>query len=125
MAALKEVFISKSTKDDTIANAICNVLEKNNISCWIAPRDITPGLNYAAEIIRGIENAKILLVIVSQNSNESGHVLNEINRAVEVNKIILPFKIDATDIKDDFKYYLDRPSRLTHSLRLQNTSLFW
>ena len=88
MAALKEVFISKSTKDDTIANAICNVLEKNNISCWIAPRDITPGLNYAAEIIRGIENAKILLVIVSQNSKESGHVLNEITRAVEVNKII-------------------------------------
>ena len=108
MAALKEVFISKSKKDDTIANAICNVLEKNNISCWIAPRDITPGLNYAAEIIRGIENAAILLVIVSQNSNESGHVLNEINRAVEVNKIILPFKIDATDIKDDFKYYLDK-----------------
>ena len=99
---MKEVFISKSSKDDTIANAVCNVLEKNNISCWIAPRDITPGLTFAAEIVKGIENSKILLVIVSQHSNESGHVLNEINRAVEVNKIILPFKIDATDINDDF-----------------------
>ena len=105
---MKEVFISKSTKDDAIANAVCNVLEKNNISCWIAPRDITAGLNYAAEIVKGIENAKILLVIVSHHSNESTHVLNEINRAVEVNKIILPFKIDATDIKADFKYYLDK-----------------
>jgi len=107
-----EVFISKSTKDDLIAEAVCNVLEKNNIKCWIAPRNILGGKDYAEEISKGIKVAKILLVIVSRNSNESKHVLNEINLAVEFNKIILPFKIDETEINESFRYYLDR----THAI---------
>lgn len=107
-----EVFISKSTKDDLVAEAVCNVLEKNNIKCWIAPRNILGGKEYAEEISKGIKEAHILLVIVSRNSNESKHVLNEINLAVEYNKIILPFKIDETEINESFRYYLDR----THAI---------
>ena len=105
---MSEVFISKSTKDDLIAETVCNVLEQNNIQCWIAPRNILGGMDYAEEISKGIREAKILLVIVSKHSNESKHVLNEINLAVELNKIILPFKIDETEINESFRYYLDR-----------------
>lgn len=103
-----EIFISKSTKDDIIAEAVCNVLEQNNIKCWIAPRNILGGMDYAEEISKGIKESKILLVIVSKHSNDSKHVLNEINLAVEFNKIILPFKIDETEINESFRYYLDR-----------------
>lgn len=105
---MSEVFISKSTKDDIIAEAVCNVLEQNDIKCWMSPRNILGGMDYAEEISKGIKECKILLVIVSKNSNESKHVLNEINLAVEFNKIILPFKIDETEINESFKYYLDR-----------------
>jgi hypothetical protein len=117
-----EVFISKSTKDDLVAEAVCNVLEKNHIKCWIAPRNILGGKDYAEEISKGIKEAQILLVIVSKNSNESKHVLNEINLAVEFNKIILPFKIDEAEINESFRYYLDR----THAIHaFPETSTFF
>ena len=35
------VFISHSTADKTIADAICHRLEEAGVRCWIAPRDIT------------------------------------------------------------------------------------
>ena len=36
------VFISHSHKDFDIAHSVCCLLEDNNISCWIAPRDVRP-----------------------------------------------------------------------------------
>ncbi len=105
---MSEVFISYSTQDSHIANAICHVIEENGIRCWIAPRDITGGRIYASEIVKAIKDVKIVLVVVSEKSNKSQHVLNEINIAVENNKIILPFKIDSSLIKDEFSYYLNK-----------------
>ena len=37
-----DVFISHSSKDKPIADAICANLEGTGIRCWIAPRDIAP-----------------------------------------------------------------------------------
>lgn len=105
---MSEVFISYSTEDSNIANAICHVVEENSIKCWMAPRDITGGRNYASEIVKAIKDVKIVLVIVSEKSSKSQHVLNEINIAVENSKIILPFKIDASSVKDEFSYYLNK-----------------
>ena len=42
-----DIFISYSTKDKYTADAICHVLEQNNLKCWIAPRNIASGKNYA------------------------------------------------------------------------------
>ena len=39
-----EVFISYSSVDSTAGETVCLILEQNGISCWIAPRDITPGV---------------------------------------------------------------------------------
>ncbi len=50
-----DVFISYSTKDKSIADAICSILESTQIRCWIAPRDITPGVPFAEAIIDNIK----------------------------------------------------------------------
>ncbi len=113
---MSEVFISYSTQDSHIANAICHVIEENGIRCWIAPRDITGGRIYASEIVKAIKDVKIVLVVVSEKSNKSQHVLNEINIAVENNKIILPFKIDSSLIKDEFSYYLNKSHKTCFQL---------
>ena len=42
---MKEVFISYSTVDAVQAETVRNVLEKNGLSCWMAPRDIPGGSN--------------------------------------------------------------------------------
>jgi len=37
-----DVFISYSSKDKTVANAVCATVENRKVRCWIAPRDIPP-----------------------------------------------------------------------------------
>lgn len=48
------IFISHSSKDATVADEICNILESNDNTCFLAPRDIRSGYEYAEEIVNGI-----------------------------------------------------------------------
>jgi len=103
-----DVFISHSSKDKSIADAVCASLENVKISCWIAPRDIRPGDKWAASITNAIENSKIMVLIFSSNSNNSDDVLNEILLAKDAKAIIIPFKIENILPEGEMKYYLTR-----------------
>lgn len=89
-----DVFISYSSDDKTTADAICHVLEENNVRCWIAPRNITSGKPFAEEIMDGLLAAKIVVLVFSESSQNSPYVNNEIDTAFSNNKPILSFKID-------------------------------
>lgn len=90
----KPVFICHSSQDAEVARQICAYLEKGQIGCWIAPRDVDPGADYAEEIIDAIEQAAVMLLVLSAGSNQSRHVKNEVERAVSKGKIILPLRIE-------------------------------
>jgi len=89
-----DCFISYSSVDRVTANAICAVLEDKRIRCWYAPRDITPGSEYGEAILLGIEQCKVLVLVLSAASNESIHVRKEVERAVSKGKFIIPFRIE-------------------------------
>jgi len=88
------VFISYSSSDKTIADAICAHLEANKINCWIAPRDIVPGIEYGEAIIDGIEACSIFLLVFSSRANDSPQVRREVERAVSKGKNIISFRIE-------------------------------
>ena len=73
-----QIFISYSSKDDIEAFKLCDYLEKNQKKCFIAPRDIQPGKEYGEEIINGIDGSVGMVLLLSQNSNRSPHVLREV-----------------------------------------------
>lgn len=102
------VMISYSHKDQSYANMLVSILEQNKIACWIDYRDATPGINYAGSIVHAIKNADLVVVILSSNSMTSGQVLNEINVAVNNEKMIIPFKIDDEKLNDSMEYYLSK-----------------
>jgi hypothetical protein len=77
-----DAFLSYSSQDKTIANAMCHYLEQRGLRCWIAPRDVRPGEDYAAEIIDAIMASRALVVVFSANANASKHVKSEVERAV-------------------------------------------
>ena len=91
-----DVFISHSSADSTLAFAICHYLEERSIRCWIAPRDVQGGIEYAESIILGIRNCKIMVVLFNENANNSLFVKTEVERAFNYKSIIIPFKIDDT-----------------------------
>jgi len=101
------VFISYSTKDQKIVDTIVDYLESNNIKCWIACRNTVSGESYAASIVKAIKATKVFLLVLSENSNSSSHVLNEVDTACKYKKIIIPFKIDDTELVDAMEYYLN------------------
>ena len=72
------VFISYSTKDRDRAFDVRNYLESVGVRCWMAPRDIPSGSNYAYIIERAISNCAIFLLLVSRDSVQSVWVNKEV-----------------------------------------------
>lgn len=101
-----DVFVSYSNKDKNVANAIVAELEQEGIRCWIAPRDITPGRSWGEAINEAIEFSKFMVIVLSENSNQSRQVVREVERAVANNVIIIPFRIEDIDPTGAMAYFL-------------------
>lgn len=108
---MKEVFISYSTVDVVNAETVRNVLEKNGLSCWMAPRDIPGGSNYTKEIPIAIRNCKVFVLILSKNAQSSQWVLKELDSAVNCGKVILPFMLEECILNDEFNFLLTGAQR--------------
>ena len=103
---MKEIFISYSSNDLPQAETVRNVLEKNGLSCWMAPRDIPGGSNYTKEIPIAIRNCKIFVLILSKSAQNSHWVLKELDSAVNCGKVILPFMLEDCALNDEFNFLL-------------------
>ena len=104
-----DVFISHSSNNRPIANAVCAALESAGIRCWVAPRDVMPGRSYSGEITRAIQQSRAFVLIFSQHSNNSEQVLREVQLAANSRLHIVQFRIDAVSPSDDLEYYLSGP----------------
>ena len=104
-----DVFISHSSNNRPIANAVCAALESAGIRCWIAPRDVMPGRSYSGEITRAIQQSRAFILIFSEHSNNSEQVLREVQLAANSRLHIIQFRIDAVVPSDDLEYYLSGP----------------
>jgi tetratricopeptide (TPR) repeat protein len=102
------VFISHSSRDKDTADKLCRLLEDRQINCWIAPRNVPPGAKYAEAIVRAIEDAAALVLILSAHSNASDQVKNEVERAVSKKKRIFPLKIDDVHPSTELELYISR-----------------
>ena len=103
---MHDTFISYSSIDANIANAVCHNLEQGGIRCWMAPRDIPPGCTWPEIIPNAIQEAKVFVLIFSDNSNNSDQVARELSIAVNNRLMIFPFKITKTDPQGQFEYFL-------------------
>jgi hypothetical protein len=101
-----DIFISYSSKDKKLASAICNAFENKKIRVWIAPRDLAPGQPYASEIVRGIEQSQIMILLFNSNSFNSYAVRKEIERAVSLGKPILPFRLENISLDKEWEFYI-------------------
>ena len=101
-----DVFISYSSKDKTVADAVCARLESAGVRCWIAPRDVLAGTSYGEAIIEAIQAAKIMVLVFSSSANASGHIPKEVERAVSKGLTILPFRIEDVPPGKSLDYFI-------------------
>ncbi len=100
------VFISYANTDARTANAICRHLEQQGTKCWIAPRDIEAGVNWAEAIVDVIPKVKIFLLVFSEKSNMSKQVIREVELAIKSEAVIIPVRIENVQPTKSMAYYL-------------------
>jgi hypothetical protein len=104
-----DVFVSYSHPDKAAADAACATLEQNGIRCWIAPRDIVPGMDWSESIINAIEDAKVFVLIFSQHANVSKQIKREVERAVNKGLPIIPVRIEDAVPSKALEYFISTP----------------
>jgi hypothetical protein len=108
-----DIFISYSTANQAWAESALRLLESHGLSCWMAPRDIRPSSTWAAEIVHGISNARVMLLLLSSASNQSRQVAREVQLADSSQLRILPVLLEAVKPEGDFVYFLSNTQWLT------------
>jgi hypothetical protein len=53
---------------------MCDGLESRGIPCWIAPRDVQFDGTYGTEIMNGLRECPVFLLIVTDAASSSQHV---------------------------------------------------
>ena len=101
------VFISYASQDKAVADAVCKHLESAGLACWIAPRDVTPGEFYAESIVHAIDSAKVAVLVLSQHTTDSQHVLREIERATSKRHHVVAFRTDTAPLPAGLEYFLN------------------
>jgi hypothetical protein len=87
------VFISHASANFSLADEIRALLEDRGIPCWIAPRDILGTRAYFEEIVHGIKECAVTLLLLTDEANQSEAVAREIERSFAYQKPILPLRL--------------------------------
>jgi hypothetical protein len=105
-----DVFICYSSRDKPVADAVCAVLEAEGVRCWIAPRDILPGVDWGESIIDSINEARAMVLIFSSNANAAqSQIKREVERAVNKGIPVIPFRIENVMPTKSLEYFLSTP----------------
>lgn len=104
--ARREVFVSYSQADHDAAMDLVACVERQGIECWVAPRDIAPAADWAAEIVDAIAAARVMVLVFSASANASPQVRREVERAVHKGTAILPVRIEDVLPTKSLEYFL-------------------
>ena len=102
----RPVFISYSQADRDTAFELVARIESEGIECWVAPRDIEPTAEWAAEIIDAISAAHLMVLVFSTSSNDSPQVRREVERAVYKRVPIIAFRVESVLPEKSLEYFL-------------------
>jgi len=107
-AASRTVFLSYASPDAETVNQVCRFLESHGVSCWMAPRNVKPGGAYADAIVRAINEASALVLVLSGAAMASEHVSREVERAASKHKPVVAFRVDGASLSAELEYFLSR-----------------
>lgn len=88
-----DAFISYASGDRRVAEHLCRVLESRGLKCWIAPRDVRPGYQWAAEIDNALARSRALVLVFSEQTSKSNWVLKELTVAASTGLRIFTVRI--------------------------------
>jgi hypothetical protein len=91
---MSTIFISHSSKDLAVAQTICAALESRGLTCWIAGRDVGAGDNFQEAIVAAIRSAKVMVLVFSDNANNSTEIKKELALASQNKVAVIPARVE-------------------------------
>lgn len=93
------LFISYSSKDETLAHRLHADLQAYGVRCWFAPEDLKIGNKFRQRIDEAIHLQDKLLLLLSEHSIASTWVENEVEAALEKEdrqqrEVLFPVRLD-------------------------------
>jgi hypothetical protein len=88
------LFISYVSEDRAEAMEIVAALERRNVRCWVAPRDVQPGRPFDDQISAAIDGCRSMLLVFSDHCNDSEYIRREVTVAGDCQKLVIPFRIE-------------------------------
>jgi hypothetical protein len=85
---------------------VCRALESKGIRCWIAPRDILPGMEWGLSVIEAIDRARVMVLVFSVEANASPIIRREVERASSRGILILPLRIEDVPPSRALEYFI-------------------
>lgn len=101
-----DVFVSYPHDEKPIADAVVNSLENRRVRCWVAPRDVPPGADWAGAIMTAISSCRMVVLVFSDSANDSDHILREVRAASDAGIPIIPFRTTDAAPSPSLQYYL-------------------
>ncbi len=99
-------FISYSSKNQSAADSMRELLKKNSIETWMAPYDIPIGSRYGQVINQAIKECACFVLLLTEHSQNSIWVPKEVERALNYGKPIIPIQLEQIKLNDEFELYI-------------------
>jgi hypothetical protein len=87
---MAKIFISYSRKDEAFARQLATRLSGADAQVWIDVEDIPVGQKWSQAIQVGLDDAEVMLVIISPDSMDSSNVADEWQYYLDHNKPVIP-----------------------------------
>jgi TIR domain len=102
----KNIFVSFSKQDQAAALEILGRIESADIKCWISCRDVPRGRDYQDAIVDALDTAGAMVLVFSNNANNSEEIKRELALASAKRLFVLPVRIENAEPTKGFKYQL-------------------
>ncbi|HVF24874.1 MAG TPA: toll/interleukin-1 receptor domain-containing protein [Anaerolineales bacterium] len=86
----KDIFISYSRRDQEFVTRLAGDLDAQVAGVWFDQSTIQLGQKWYDEIMEGIRDCKAFILVLSPDAAESKYVREEVNKALELGKMIVP-----------------------------------
>lgn len=102
------LFLSYNQYNAAVAQEIKEELEQRGIFVWRAPEDVSIGEHYLPEEMDAIEKCDAFMILLSSTSQVSKEVRIEFEKALELNKKILPIWVEDCAQEEYYKNALSK-----------------
>jgi tetratricopeptide (TPR) repeat protein len=99
-----DVFISHASQDSQDAQLLRDSLERRQIACWMAERDILFGTEWPKKVWNALTDSKLVVLVVTSAATESPWVWREICLAVDRRIPLFPVRVEFSALSGALHY---------------------